>query len=228
MIRRRKKDVLKDLPDKITTTIPLEVDHTNFKKYAELYNKIFGQNESITKLQKKNNYEKLKQLAYACKRDSVFRWIDNFISTGEKIVVFSFHRAVMNDIEKKFGKISVRIDGSSSLKNRENAKEQFQNNPDMLLFNGQIQAAGVGITLTAASSVCFIEFGWSPAEHEQAADRCHRIGQKKCVNIYYLIAKGTIEKKIVALLQEKAKMTGKVLDGEEGEFLSNDILDELE
>jgi SWI/SNF-related matrix-associated actin-dependent regulator 1 of chromatin subfamily A len=225
MIRRKKKEVLKDLPDKTNTVIPLEVDQNQFKKYQELYNEIFSNEDDVTKLQKKNNYEKLKQLAYICKRDFVLKWIEDFISTGEKLVVFSYHRAVMDDIEKRFQKISVRIDGSVPSYLRQKIVDDFQTNPDILLFNGQIQAAGIGNTLTVSSSVAFIELGWTPSDHNQAGDRCHRIGQKDSVNIYYLIANGTVENKIVDLLIDKGKMIGKVLDGKEGEFFSGDILD---
>lgn len=225
MIRRKKKEVLKDLPDKVNTIIPLEVDPNQYKKYQQLYNEIFSNDEDVTKLQKKNNYEKLKQLAYACKRDFVLKWIEDFISTGEKLVMFSYHRAVLDDIEKRFQKVSVRIDGGVPSHLRQNIVDQFQANPDILVFNGQIQAAGIGSTLTAASSVAFIELGWTPSDHEQAGDRCHRIGQKDSVNIYYPIANGTVENDIVNLLMDKGKMIGKVLDGKEGEFFSGDILD---
>lgn len=227
MIRREKKDVLKDLPGKIKTIVPLEVNQKDFQKYEKLYQEVFQNMDEMKALEKRGNYEKLKQMAYACKRDSVLNWIDNFISTGEKLVLFSYHRAVLDDIESKFKNISVRIDGSVNTELRQERVDQFQEDDNIKLFIGQIQAAGVGITLTSASSVAFIEFGWNPADHEQAEDRCHRIGQYECVNIYYLVAVGTIENKIVELLIEKGKMLGQVLDGEEREFFSEDILEVL-
>ncbi len=86
----------------------------------------------------------------------------------------------------------------------------------------------MGITLTAASAVVFVEFAWSPADHEQASDRVHRIGQEAdTVFAYYLIANGTIENDIVQLLQRKQKVTSYILDGKEREFLDQDILDNL-
>jgi len=227
MIRREKKDVLKDLPDKIKTVIPLEVNQADFRKYEKMYEEVFNKIENMKVIEKRGNYEKLKQMAYACKRESVLNWIDDFISTGEKLVLFSYHRAVLDDIEEKFKNISVRIDGSVNIKLRQERVDQFQLNENIKIFSGQIQAAGIGINLTVASSVAFVEFGWNPADHEQAEDRCHRIGQSECVNAYYLVAVGTIENKIVELLIEKGKMLGQVLDGKEKDFFSEDILEVL-
>ncbi len=73
-----------------------------------------------------------------------------------------------------------------------------------------------------------MEFGWSPADHEQAEDRIHRIGQEAdAVFIYYLVAKNTIEEQIVDLIQSKGKVVSNILDGIEKEFFDSSILDEL-
>jgi len=225
MIRREKKDVLKDLPEKTVITVPLECNKEDYGKYIDSYNKIF-EKELNNKIKGMNEIELLKQLAYAAKRDYVIKWIKDFLDTGEQLVLFAYHIKVLDDIQKEF-KNSVRIDGSVKIEDRQKAVDDFQKGKRQL-FIGQIQAAGVGITLTAASSAVFIEFSWTPSDHLQASDRIHRIGQESdAVFIYYLIANGTIENEIVKLLQEKSKMLGKVLDGKEKNFFDEDIYEDL-
>jgi len=109
--------------------------------------------------------------------------------------------------------MTVKVDGSVSSINRDKAVQEFQNNPEIKLFVGNIKAAGTGLTLTAASSVAFLELPWTPGDLEQAGDRCHRIGQDAAVNIYYLLAYGTIEEYIAELLDEKRQVVDTVLDG---------------
>jgi len=140
-------------------------------------------------------------------------------------VVFATHKKIIDALMKEFKGISVKIDGSVSSADREYAVQAFQNDKSIRLFVGNIQAAGVGITLTAASAVAFIELPWTPGDLVQAEDRCHRIGQNNNVNIYYLLANGTIEEKIAALLDEKKKVLSQVLDGKEVEESS--LLSEL-
>ena len=123
-----------------------------------------------------------------------------------------------------FKGIAVQINGSVSLQNRNNAVEQFQNNPDVKLFLGNA-AAETGLTLTSASNVAIYEYPWTPGKLMQRIDRCHRIGQKNAVNVYYLTALNTIDTKIASLLDEKQKVLDSVLDGKQTD--SSNLLMEL-
>jgi len=220
MIRRKKMDVLKDLPDKIYSSFPLEI--TNKKMYASAENDLFSYikkrkgYESAVKASNAETLvqiETLKHVAVMGKINACIEWIQDFIESDEKLVVFASHKRVINLLQEKFKHLCVKIDGSVSLSARKKAVEEFQTNPRVRLFIGNIQAAGVGITLTASSNVAFLELPWTPGELVQAEDRCHRIGQKNAVNIYYLLAKNTIEEDIAALLDDKRKVLDNVLEG---------------
>jgi SWI/SNF-related matrix-associated actin-dependent regulator 1 of chromatin subfamily A len=228
MIRRKKIDVLNELPEKRDILIDLSVDLSLYAKYEKEYSQYKLWNRDDKEIHK-NAIEKLKQLAYKAKHKYVIKWIKDFIDiTDKKLVIFAYHRKVIDSIMSEFEDISVKIDGSVSLEERNKNVELFQNDEKIKLFVGQIIAAGSGLTLTASSTVCFIEFGWSPCDHEQAACRVHRIGQKaNSIDIYYLIANSTIEKEIVKLLQEKSKNINQILDGEDNGLFKDDIYTKL-
>jgi SWI/SNF-related matrix-associated actin-dependent regulator 1 of chromatin subfamily A len=232
MIRRKKMDVLTDLPEKIYSFVPIELENkkeyesaeSNFLSYIKdtkgQMAVIKASNaEMLTKI------ETLKQLAVAGKMNQAINWIKDFLESDQKLVVFATHKTVIDSLMEAFPGISIKIDGSVENTKRQDAVDQFQNNPKIRLFVGNIQAAGVGITLTTASNVVFLELPWTPGALVQAADRCHRIGQKDNVVIHYLLAVGTIEEKIALMLDRKRKVLNKVLDGIETD--QDSLLSEL-
>ncbi len=166
--------------------------------------------------------EKLKQLAVDGKMDACISWIENYLEQEDKLVVFCTHHKTIDVLMEKFRiGLAVQLDGRSSAKAKNQAVETFQNDPNCKLFIGNIRAAGTGITLTAASSTCFIELGWGP--DDQAEDRVHRISQEaESVGAYYLLADDTIEMDIASLIDEKRQVLSAALDGtvvEEKEML---------
>lgn len=224
MIRRMKTEVLTDLPPKIRSVVPLECDDVELHAYqnaADEFKEWVKDNLSKT-IEQQQHIEWLKQLAYLAKRNAAISWVRDFLSSGQKLIVFAYHTKALDDLEHEFKDVCVRIDGGTSVPNRQKAVEKFQGKDECRLFLGQIIAAGVGITLTASSAVAFVEFGWTPADHDQAEDRANRIGQKFCVNCYYLVAEGTVEKDNVVLLELKRQITSGLLDGETKTFF-NDI-----
>jgi SNF2 family DNA or RNA helicase len=224
MIRRLKKDVLPELPDKQYSSIPMEI--SNWTMYLEAQDdfiKFIRETKGLDAARKVSNAEQLtkiealKQLAVAGKLKQAITWIEDMLDSGEKLVVFAVHKDVIDTLMEKFGDKAVKIDGSVSSINRDKAVEAFQNDEKVRLFVGNIKAAGVGLTLTAASNVAFLELPWTSSHLSQAEDRCHRIGQKNSVNVYYLLAAGTIEEEIARLLDKKRKILDSVLDGKETE-----------
>lgn len=254
MIRRKKIDVLSELPPKHVVKVSLKIDNkTEYKKAEnefirflqekfnrplddELKNELkqfanrhkIGVSDELTddeiQLLKENKFEKvaaapilaqieiLKQLAIKGKLKQITDWIEDFLESGEKLVVFGIHRKTVDFLFEKFP-TAVKIDGSTSQIQRQKAVDRFQTDPNVKLFIGNIRAAGVGITLTAASNAAIIEFPWSPGELVQASDRIHRITQTKQVTIYNLVGAGTIEERIIDLLKAKSNVISQVLDG---------------
>lgn len=232
MIRRRKADVLQDLPDKLHSAVPLEID--NRQEYDKASRDVvawLAATEGEERAQSAKNSEMLarintlKKLAARGKLKSAINWVSDHIESGNKIVVFVHHKEIVQGVKDAFGEQAVKVDGSMSQEDRNKSVEAFQNDDNVMVFIGNMQAAGVGLTLTAASDVAFIELPWTPGELVQAEDRCHRIGQKNTVNVYYLLAADTIDEDIADLLSEKRKVLDAVIDGQEPDEAS--MLSEL-
>lgn len=235
MIRRLKKDVLPELPEKIYSCVILPLENKKEYEQAEKdfikWVKVTQGTEKAEKAKRAETLVKigtLRQLAVKNKMKAIFEWIDDFLDTDNKIVLFAEHKKFIDMLEKKYSSVCVKIDGGVTNKKRIEIMEQFQNDPKIKIFIGNMKAAGTVITLTAASHVAFLEFPWTPGDIKQAEDRCHRVGQKKAVNVYFLCVKNTIEEKIADILQKKMKVLESVLDGKEIENTSvlTDLLQE--
>lgn len=234
MIRRKKKDVLKDLPDKTYSHNPLEID--NRKDYQQAMDDFIGYlratkgdrfaaraagAETLTRI------ETLKQLAVQGKMKHVIEWVKDFLESGEKLVLFAWHTNIIKALHEAFPDISVVVDGHTS--NKDKQMEKFQTDPECKLFIGQMKAAGIGIELTAASNVAIAELPWTPGTLDQPIDRTHRIGQKRGVIVHYLLAMNTIEEEIARLIDKKRNIVSQALDGVEAEqdSLIGELLDSI-
>ena len=131
----------------------------------------------------------------------------------DKIILFCHHKAAVRTLLKKFKGQAIALYGDTKAKDRKVIERSFQNNSKIRVFIGS-QSAAEGLTLTAASTVAFLELWWNPTKHLQAEDRAHRIGQKKVVNIFYLIAVNTVEEHLAKIIQKKAKDSQQVIDGD--------------
>lgn len=134
--------------------------------------------------------------------------IEDFLddNPGEKALVFAWHRDVLDVLDRSLQRFApVRIDGGTSEKARDAAVESFQNEEKTRLFLGQIAACGEAITLTAASTVFFVESSWTPADNYQAASRAHRIGQRKTVQVWFLSRDNTVDAIVNRVLARKTR-----------------------
>lgn len=168
--------------------------------------------------------EALKSTAARGKLEEASRWVEDFLESGEKLVVFGWHREIVDALAERFEAPSIT--GDTSGEARQAAVDAFQEDPEVRLLVCNIKAGGVGITLTAASNVAFLEQGWTPAEHEQAEDRTHRIGQTDSVTAWYLLAEDTIDSEIHELVEAKRKVVDAATEGS-GEAAGAGVLSEL-
>jgi len=235
MLRRTKSEVLTQLPPKQRVVIPMELENkseyrcveNSFIEWVREHRGKAAANraanaEALAKI------EVLKQVCIKGKMEQVKQWVDDFVAVDGKLVLFCTHRKTVDTLMDHLGDIAVKIDGSVSDQNREKAKDTFQNDERIRVLIGNIKAAGEGHTFTAASSVAFVELGWTPGEHDQAEDRVHRIGQTNSVTAYYLLAEGTIEEKITHMIDKKRDVLSQVLDGKsvESSSMLGELLDE--
>ena len=264
LIRRKKTDVLKELPPRRWAEVPIEMTVPEAKAYlkaeqdlarfvselrsqdevrlaewereaevafsanaetayvgefvdayVDAKRRAYQQSEEARLKQSEQlvRFEALKQLAYAGKKKMVMEWIDEFLESGQKLVVFAHHREVVLEIAGRYN--APVIMGGMKTEDVESAKTRFQEDPDCTMIVCNIKAGGVGHTLTAASNVAFVELGWTPADMDQALDRTHRIGQTDSVTGWLLNAQLPS-----ALVVDYASSMAQTIDGEISDLLA--------
>jgi SNF2 family DNA or RNA helicase len=239
MIRRLKSQVLKDLPAKTRSVIPLDITNKDRKEYEEaeanfvkwLSKKSRRLALRAAKAERLVKMGYLKRLAARLKMKQVIAWIDNFLQeTDEKLLVFGIHKSVLRELYERYKHQSVIVTGEITGRKRVHAQDLFNKNKRYRLFFGNIDAAGVQWSCTSASTTLFVEIGWVPGKHTQAEDRTHGIkrGRKGYVSqSYYLVAKGTIEERLCELVQEKQRVLEETLDGIASDSSGLNIFDQL-
>lgn len=229
MLRRTKAEVMKDLPPKVMEVVPLEVDSSDMKAYYEEEREVFSEDTEKGEVENaRNKVAHLLRTAYALKEKSMLDWIDDFLESGRKLLLFAWHRSVVEVLVDELKMwCPAMIYGGLSPNDREAARKKFIENPKCKVMVANIQAGGVGIDgfQDVCSDVAFAEFSHTPNYHRQAEDRLHRSGQKNSVTSYYLVAPGTVDMDAIEILDSRAKMLDGVLDGKE--TATTDLLTEL-
>jgi SWI/SNF-related matrix-associated actin-dependent regulator 1 of chromatin subfamily A len=225
-VRRLKTEVLPQLPAKTRAVVPVELDNEAEYRLAErdvvawLQSQPLDLRELDAKVAAALRAERLvrlnalKLLAARGKLHASLAWIHDFLSSGERLVVFAHHREIQRAVLERFPG-ALHILGEDSHVARDASLRAFQepDTPENQLIVCSIAVAGQGITLTRSSNVAFLELDWTPAKHDQAEDRCHRIGQQDAVNASYLLAADTVDETIATLLEHKRAVIGAVTDG---------------
>lgn len=153
----------------------------------------------------------LRRLAALAKMGAVTEWVESMLEEDKKVVLAAHHRDVVDELASRFG--GLKIQGGMSVDEVEDHKSRFQNDPDARVITLSIQAAKTGHTLTAAQDICFVELPFTPADLDQTAARCHRMGQRGVVTAHRLLAAGTIDERLDRLISTKREIVDAVTDG---------------
>jgi len=265
LVRRLKKDVLTELPDKIRQDVSVELSNKNEYQKAErelisyLRDKVETDKKFLEGIENESEEEQkkliserkndvtqkairaqilvsintLRQVAAQGKLESLYEFIEETcVENNEKLLVFCEHTAIIDAIVARFN--CKKIDGSVASEKRQAIIDEFQNDSSVKLLALNTKAGGVGYNLTEASRVAFIEFPWTPSLLNQAEDRAHRMGQKDCVNVYNIVASGTIDAYMINVIERKRSIVNATLDGAEiteekmqveDESMINEIID---
>jgi len=213
MLRRLKKDVLKELPDKIYQILAIPAKSADIRKAIE--KELTWSHEDAKHQvfsQEGGEIARLRHALALSKLDAAAEHLENLLLESQKIVVFAYHRDVIQQLAGRLvGYNPVVITGETPAVQRQRNVDAFQSDPQIRLFIGQIQAAGTGLTLTASSNVVFVESSWVPGEIDQATDRCHRIGQKESVLVQFLVLADSLEEHQLRIVIDKKRTIKKIV-----------------
>jgi superfamily II DNA or RNA helicase len=234
LLRRLKKHVAKDLPDRIEERRDCPLGEDQRKLYLAELRRSRDQVMKAVETQGLNKSKMhvlaaLTRLRQICchpslvgsdtasgKTDTLFELLDTLVADGQKVLVFSQFVQMLQILERECVARNIHTHMlTGQTKDRQSVVADFQKETGACVFLLSLRAAGTGLNLTNASYVVLYDPWWNPAVEAQAIDRSHRIGQTQTVNAYRLIAPGTVEEKIWELQQSKAKTIADVL-GEEG------------
>jgi SWI/SNF-related matrix-associated actin-dependent regulator 1 of chromatin subfamily A len=227
ILRRLKEEVL-DLPDKIITPVYLRLKSKEYEnlmgEYFDWYDKNPDESSSLTVQFSK--LMKVRKVIANEKTKQTIEFVENILEQGKKVIIFTNFTDTLQTVYQHFGKQAVYLDGSCSNAVRQQAVDKFQNDEKVTVFVGNLKAAGVGLTLTAAEVVIMNDLSFVPAEHAQAEDRAYRYGQKSNVLVYYPIYDNTIEAAIYDILNKKKQIIRTVM-GDQIQENVGDVAEEI-
>ncbi len=239
ILRRLKKDVLKDLPDKLEEVVYAKMEKTQTDLYTAYVAKVKQElDEQGAEEFRKNKLKVLAEITRlrqiccdpnliydnykgeSAKLETCMELIQNAKDSGHKVLLFSQFTTMLELIEKRLveaGVESYKITGATPKGKRLQLVDEFNKN-DVTVFLISLKAGGTGLNLTGADMVIHYDPWWNVAAQNQATDRAHRIGQKNVVTVFQLIAKGTIEEKIIQMQKTKKELADQIISGEENQL----------
>ncbi len=237
ILRRKKKDVIKELPDKIENSIYIELNKEQKKLYVAQLEKTKKEMDEIIAEEgfKKGSFKilqllgRLRQLCIdpriiyedydggSSKIEQLVTLTEEIIRNGHKILLFTSYKTALDIVNREFTNAGIStyvIDGSVPSKKRMELVDKF-NNDDTNVFLITLKSGGTGLNLTSADVVIHLDLWWNPQVENQATDRAHRIGQKNTVEVIKLVCKGTIEERILELQNKKKILSDALIEGED-------------
>ncbi|EPB8178913.1 DEAD/DEAH box helicase [Clostridium perfringens] len=236
ILRRLKEDVLSELPEKLEKKYLVEMKGKQKQLYS-FYVKAIKNQLNENKSSEKSGRDKINLFAYltklreicldpslvvpdytggSSKLTVVKEIVKDASESGKKILLFSQFTSVLKKIEEDFKKEEISylyLDGGTSAKDRVERVKKFNEDSNIKVFLISLKAGGVGLNLTSASMVIHFDPWWNPAVEDQATDRAHRFGQENKVEVIKLVAKDTIEEKIVLMQEDKRELIQSLMDG---------------
>jgi len=235
VLRRNKKEVLKELPEKTVTVLDNEMGEEQRNIYL---NYLLRAKQEISEQIDLNGYESsrmqilaaLTRLRQICCHPSLFikdynegsskleqcmEIVQEAVNGGHKILLFSGYTSMFEIIEKELKQSNIKyfkLTGSTKVEERMKLVDEFNENPEIQVFLISLKAGGTGLNLTGADMVIHYDPWWNVSTENQATDRAYRIGQRNNVQVYKLITKNSIEEKIYKLQEKKAKLADEMLD----------------
>lgn len=237
ILRRKKSDVVKELPEKLINDIYIDLKDEQKKLYVAELNRVKEEMDKIIKEEGMNKarfliLQLLTKLRQICIDPSIvydnytdgsnkIEQLENIVSeytkNNHKVLIFSSFKTALNIVKEKLNNAKIKtymIDGSVPAKTRIEMVDNFNENDDIKVFLIMLKSGGTGLNLASADVVIHLDLWWNPQAENQATDRAHRIGQTNTVEVIHLITKGTVEEKILELQNKKRILSDKLIDGE--------------
>ena len=234
LIRREKAKVLPQLPDKTRVELIVDIDNrdeyhlaqTDLAEYLRQYTDCTEwEIRRKMRMEALVKFGNLRRLATLGKIGNAVDFIDNFLASGKQLILFCSLHDVVDALKKTFPD-ALTITGRDNAVTRQAAVDSFQAGHCKLIICS-IKAAGVGLTLTASSTVAFLEIPWTYADCCQCEDRAHRIGQKDNVTCYYLLGNGTIDRVIYGLVNTKKAVANEIMNSDDDIPTDEKYFDEI-
>ncbi len=217
IMMRRKKAAVLALTEKHREVIRVTIDPTHLHSYEECEKDLAAaiiKNPELLELKRFDFLSHIRQAVGLCKIEAAAVWLEKFLASSNdgKIIVFAHHAAVRQELTRRFAGDVVALSADISAQERAKRVQEFQSGTKRIFLTSP-RIGGTGLTLTAASTVLFVELDWTAAAMLRAEDRAYRIGQTRDVRVIYLFADDTIDGFILSLINRKTKIFNKTIKG---------------